>query len=90
MCDHLEPAGTGETMELKVRTTLPSIQELGNKRIAIPRKKPTKVLRKPVFSYDPRRSEVAVMSIFMVLLNGLGIYLYWSVSSSNLINLTWS
>lgn len=57
--------------------TPPIIQEYGNKRIPIPRKKPTKILRKPVFSHNPRRTEIAFMSITVVLLNGLGVFLYW-------------
>lgn len=71
-----ETVGT-ETTE--VETTPPTVEEHGNKRIAIPRKKPTKVIRKPVFSYDPRRKEIAVMSTLVVLFNGLGMFLYWLV-----------
>ena len=60
----------------EVKATPPTIQEQGDKRIAIPRKKPTKVLRKPVFSYDPRRTEKALMYTAMVLFNSLGVFLY--------------
>lgn len=70
----LEPAEIETTEE---KTTVPSVQEHGNKRIAIPRKKPIKIIRKPVFSHDPRRTEIAAMSILTVLLNGLAVFLYW-------------
>jgi len=74
-CSVSEPAETETTEE---KATLPSVQEHSNKRIAIPRKKPIKIIRKPVFSHDPRRTEIAAMSILTVLLNGLAVFLYWS------------
>ena len=72
---------------MEVEFTPPTIQDHGNKRIAIPRKKPTKILRKPVFSYEPH-TEIAVMSTAMVLLNSLGVFLYWLVHCFIFIDIT--
>ena len=68
-----------EGSENDVETTQPTIRENTNKRIAIPRNRPTKIIRKPVFSYDPRHKERAAMIAGMVVFNVLGMFLYWLV-----------
>ncbi|KAJ7336073.1 adaptive immune response [Desmophyllum pertusum] len=74
---------TGKDCSEKTETTdgevtPPLIKQHTNKRIAIPRKTPTKMIRRAVYSNEAPYKKLAVMSALMILFNGLGMFFYRS------------
>ena len=50
--------------------------------MSIPRKIPTNIIRKPVHTSDAGYKEIAIMGTLILVLNVLGVCLYWLVNKN--------
>ena len=60
--------------------TFQVVKQQSVKEMSIPRKIPTNIIRKPVHTSDAGYKEIAIMGTLILVLNVLGVCLYWLVN----------